>query len=258
MLLINPSSADYGGKLGRFTPLSLPMSIGCLASVMIDNGYNGRIWDEEVVELNWDNLDEAVKGLPKPYIFGISILTAQAARGYELAQLLKKKFPDCRVITGSAHPTALPEESLESGAVDYVVRGEGERVLIELYEMIRRGKSDPSEILGVSFLRDGKIVHNPEAPLITDIDSLPPFPYHLFVDFLESTHSTKVYDYGFILSSRGCPYKCSYCSIRMISGNTYRYRSPEKIVEELRVLIEDLGAKNIFFIDDNFCFKKRS
>ena len=86
MLLINPSSADYGGKLGRFTPLSLPMSIGCLASVMIDNGYNGRIWDEEVVELNWDNLDEAVKGLPKPYIFGISMTQDEKQKVIEEAK----------------------------------------------------------------------------------------------------------------------------------------------------------------------------
>lgn len=257
MLLINPSNADYGGTLSRFTPLALPMSIGCLASILIERGYQGRIWDEEVVELDWDNLDGAVEGLPRPYIFGISILTAQARRGYELARLLKKKYPDCKVITGSGHPTALPGESLATGAVDYVVRGEGERTLIQLYEMIRRGEDDASEILGVSFLRGDEVIDNPEAPLIEDIDTLPPFPYHLFVDFVERRGGPRTYDFGFILSSRGCPYKCNYCAIRMMTGNTYRYRSPEKIVAELRVLIEDLGATNIFFIDDNFCFKKR-
>ena len=62
MLLVNPSSADYGGTLSRFTPLALPMSIGCLASVLLEHGYEARIWDEEVVALDWDNLDEAMEG----------------------------------------------------------------------------------------------------------------------------------------------------------------------------------------------------
>jgi radical SAM superfamily enzyme YgiQ (UPF0313 family) len=257
MLLINPTNVDYGGAVSRFTPLMLPSSIGFLVAVLEERGYEARIWDEEIRKLDWDNLEEAVQGMAKPYIFGLSILTAQAARGYELARLLKKKFPDCKIMAGSSHPTALPEEALETGYIDYVVRGEGERVLISLYELIRRGESDPSEIMGVSFIRDGKVVNNPEAPLIKDIDSLPPFPYHRFVEFSERMDSIKKYDFGNLLSSRGCPYKCSYCSIRMMSGNTYRYRSPEKIVEELRVLVEDLGVTNVFFIDDNFCFKRR-
>jgi len=257
MLLVNPANAEYGGTLSRFTPLSLPMSIGCLAAQMMRHGYPVKIVDEEVGKLTWDNLDEVMEGLPKPYVFGITVLTAQVKRSFELSAMFKAKYPDCTVMVGGYHPTALPDESLtETDTIDVVVRGEGERTLIELYEAIRSGSTDFSKILGLSFRRDGRVVHTPEQPLIKDLDSLPKFPYDLFVNMLEKTKARASYDWGFIVTSRGCPYKCTYCAQRMMTGNTYRYKSPELIVEELDVLVNRFGAKNVFFMDDNFCFKK--
>ena len=82
MLLINPANAEYGGTLSRFTPLSLPMSIGCLAAQLMAHGYKVNIHDEEVGKLDWDNLDEVVAGLPQPYVFGITVLTAQVSRAF--------------------------------------------------------------------------------------------------------------------------------------------------------------------------------
>lgn len=257
MLLINPANVEYGGTLSRFTPLSLPMSIGCLAAQMMARSHPVKIVDEEVGRLDWSNLDGVMEGLPKPYVFGITVLTAQVARAFALSRLLKAKYPDCTVIVGGYHPTALPEESLtEVDTIDFVVRGEGERTLLSLYEAIRAGAKDFSHINGASFSRDGQIVHTPEEPLIKDLDTLPPFPYDLFVDMLSKTRSRSSYDWGFIMTSRGCPYKCTYCSQRMMTGSTYRYKSPQRILEELGVLINRLGAKQIFFMDDNFCFKK--
>lgn len=257
MLLINPANAEYGGTLSRFTPLSLPMAVGCLAAQMMKYGHKVRILDEEVGKLSWSNLDEIMDGLPEPYVFGISVLTAQVSRSFELSGLFKKKYPDCKVIVGGYHPTALPEESLtEVESIDYVVRGEGENTLIELYEAIRADVKDVSHIMGLSFKKDGNVIHTPEAPLIKDLDSLPKFPYDLFVNMLEKTRSRSSYDWGFIVTSRGCPYKCTYCAQRMMTGNTYRFKSPRLIVEELDVLVNRFGAKNVFFLDDNFCFKK--
>lgn len=257
MLLINPANAEYGGTLSRFTPLSLPMAIGCLAAQMMKYGHKVKILDEEVGKLSWSNLDEIMDGLPEPYVFGISVLTAQVSRSFELSGLFKKKYPDCKVIVGGYHPTALPEESLtEVESIDYVVRGEGENTLIELYEAIRADVKDVSHIMGLSFKKDDKVIHTPEAPLIKDLESLPKFPYDLFVNMLEKTRSRSSYDWGFIVTSRGCPYKCTYCAQRMMTGNTYRFKSATRIVEELDVLVNRFGAKNVFFLDDNFCFKK--
>lgn len=256
MLLINPANREYGGTLSRFTPLALPMSIGCLASYLIQAGHEARIWDEEIQQLDESNIDEVVAGLPTPYVFGISVLTAQAARAADLAVFLKARFPGCTVMTGGYHATAVPDEMLaETLEFDFVVRGEGERALLTLYEAIRAGKTDFATIDGISYRRpDGLVTHTPEAALIKDLDTLPPFPYEMFAKLLERTKGSRTYDWGFIVTSRGCPYKCTYCSQRMMTGTTYRYKSPERIVDELRVLVEQFGARSVFFLDDNFCF----
>ncbi|MBI1952821.1 MAG: B12-binding domain-containing radical SAM protein [Candidatus Omnitrophica bacterium] len=256
MLIINPANAEYGGTLSRFTPLSLPMSIGCLAAFLTAHGHKAKIVDEEVGKLDWNSIEEEVRDLPKPYLFGITVLTAQVERVFELSAMLKAKYPDCTVIAGGYHATAMPEEMLTSESIDFVVRGEGERTLLTLVEGLRSGKTDFSDVMGLSMRSEGKIVHTPEAPLIKDLDTLPSFPYDLFVNMLKKTRSRSSYDWGFIVTSRGCPYKCSYCSQRMMTGSTYRFKSPPAIVAELDVLINRFGAKDIFFLDDNFCYKK--
>jgi anaerobic magnesium-protoporphyrin IX monomethyl ester cyclase len=256
MLLINPSSRDYGGTLSRFTPLMLPMSLGGLAGELLARGHRVEILDEEIARLDGPALDDRVARLPGPPVFGISVLTAQASRAYELAGFLKARYPEGTVIVGGAHVTALPEEALGVDGVDVVVRGEGERTLVRLYEAIRGGEKDFSGIRGISYKRDGEILHTIDAPLIQDLDSLADFPYELFQRLLAESGARRSYDWGFYVSSRGCPYRCSYCSQRAMTGLSYRYKSPGRVVAEVDVLVNRMGAKDIFFIDDNFCFKR--
>lgn len=249
MLLINPTGERYGGTLSKFVPLSVPISVGCLAAQMRAHGHAVRVIDEELEPIDPNRLDLSVQGLPRPYVIGLSVLTAQAHRAYELAGMFKAKYPDATVILGGYHATALPEEALGFESIDFVVSGEGERTLLKLYETIRSGERDFSKVEGIVYRENGKIIRTPPAPLIRDLDSLPPFPYDLF--------SNPRYDHGFILSSRGCPYRCNYCNMRMMTGNTYRFRSAKSIVGELDILIHQFHTRQIFFIDDNFCFKKK-
>ncbi len=248
MLLINPAQEKFGGFLSRYVPVGIPVAIGCLAAYLKKHGIKVRVVDEEIVDITPAVLREMVQGLEQPYMFGISCLTAHVVRGYQLAAMIKAEFPDSIVVTGGLHPTAVPEEALATGHVDYVVRGEGEEVLLQLHNALRNG-DDPTKLMGISFKRDGKVVSNPEAPLIPELDDIPLFPYELFAH--------PKYDMGFITSSRGCPYKCTYCSQRMLTGTTYRYKSAERIVEELAILIDQYGQKQIVFYDDNFCFKAK-
>jgi len=248
MLLINPAQEKFGGFLSRYVPVGIPVAIGCLAAVLKKHGIPVKVVDEEIVEITPSTLRDMVVGLEEPYVFGLSCLTAHVSRGYELARMIKAEFPDSIVVAGGLHPTSLPDEALRHPAIDYVVRGEGEDTVLRLYRAIR-GDGEVADVLGVSYRRDGRIVHNAEAPLIPDLDDIPIFPYELF------RHPK--YDMGFITTSRGCPYACTYCSQRLLTGTTYRYKSPARIVEELTQLVDDFGQKQIVFYDDNFCFKKR-
>jgi anaerobic magnesium-protoporphyrin IX monomethyl ester cyclase len=247
VLLINPATHPFGGFLSRFVPVGIPVSIGMVSAYLEAHGINCKVHDEEITKLTPVLLEEKTRELEKPLVFGISCLTAHVARGYEIAQMIKEQFPDSIVVFGGLHPTTLPEEALKTGFVDYVVRGEGEEVMLQLYRALR-GEGSSDDILGVSFTRDGVITHNSEAPLIPDINDIPPFPYHLF--------DHPKYDMGFLSSSRGCPYRCSYCSQRLLTGTTYRYQRAERIVSDLETVL-GYGHSSVVFYDDNFCLKPK-
>jgi len=248
MLLINPATEKFGGFLTRYVPVGIPVAIGCLSAYLEKHDIRCRVLDEEIVDITSSVLREALEGFERPYIIGLHCLTAHAGRGYQIARLIKTEYPDAVVILGGLHPSALPDEALQTGCVDYVVRGEGEEVLLKLYRAIR-GDDNPTEVLGVSYVRDGQCFHNSEAPLIPDINAIPMFPYHLF------RHPK--YDMGFMTTSRGCPYRCSYCSQRLMTGTTYRYKSAEKIVEELSILVDTYKQNQIALYDDNFCLQRK-
>jgi anaerobic magnesium-protoporphyrin IX monomethyl ester cyclase len=248
VLLINPASEQFGGVFSRYVPVGIPVPIGTLAAWMMKHGHDVRVADDELGKIEEEQIRALVEGLPRPYVFGLSILAAQSQRAYELQKMLKKMYPDCITIAGGIHVTAVPDEALHAG-FNFVIRGEGERPLLKLYEAIRSGK-DCSDTESLSFVRpDGSHCHNPDGALIQDLDEIPIFPYHLF--------NHPKYDHGFITSSRGCPYKCSYCSQRLMTGLTYRYKSPQRMVEEIKILVEQYGQNHITFYDDNFCFKRR-
>jgi len=246
MLLINPAAGKFGGFLSRYVPVGIPVAIGCISAYLEKNGICCKVLDEEIVNVTPSVLREAVKGLERPYIIGLSCLTAHVGRAYTIARMIKAEFPDATVVVGGLHPTSCPAEALETRAIDYVVRGEGEEVMLQLHRAIR-GQGDPSKILGVSYMRDNNIYNNPEAPLIPEINDIPNFPYHLF--------EHPKYDMGFLTTSRGCPYRCSYCSIRLLTGQTFRYKSAERIIEEIELLVNKYRQKAIVFYDDNFCTK---
>ncbi|MBI5027210.1 MAG: B12-binding domain-containing radical SAM protein [Nitrospirae bacterium] len=207
-----------------------------LATILRDRGYNTKVFIEDLSEPDWKTLEEAD-------IIGISTITSTAPRAYQLAKKFSEK--GIPIVLGGPHPTFLPEEGLKYA--DYVVRGEGEETVVELVEHLTSGLS-LNNIKGLSYKeRDGQIVHNPGRELLQDMDTAPIPDFSLVHKWGEKAVIP-------IATSRGCPFNCKFCSVIPMFGRRYRFKSIERVMEEIRAVAS--RKAHIFFIDDNFAANK--
>lgn len=183
--------------------------------------------------------------LNQPDIVGISMLTLDATAGMRLAQLTKEIDPRIVTVCGGAHASLVPHQCLDH--CDIVVRGEGEETF---YDIVQGHHLDT--IMGVSYLRDGKPFDTLFRGRIENLDSLP-FPlYSLFKmeKYLEHQYLGPGFRIGIVLSSRGCPYGCTFCASQLFWGRTIRFRSAKNVVDEMEVLQGQYGLNRIDFWDD--------
>ena len=248
MILINSSPKNALRMFQPFLPIFVPVGIGCLLGMAEKKGINARHIDEQIENDILGLVAEYVKGMQKPYIFGFSVLTVAFKNAVLLSGKLKRIYPDSVIVFGGVHPTAVPDEVLSYGHIDAVVRGEAEKTLFDFYLCVKENK-DFTHLDNISYRRGGRIIHNRRGPIIDDLDSLPRFPYHLF--------TSKRYDLGFIVSSRGCPYDCIFCSNRITTGKKYRYKSAQAILEELTLLYKRYSINFVLFLDDNLLVDKK-
>ncbi len=229
---------------------------------------------DEVVIFDADVEDRSVQDFIqefKPHLVGITANTPQVKQAWRTARAIKE-IHDVPIVLGGPHVSVLPEESCEKPYVDIVVRGEGEDAWIDISNRLESFlKDQPSfstqaflhpeneifdDCLGITYkTSDGQIHNNPDRPPIADLDSLPWPAYHHFrmekytnlqpaTDRVDGARSFS------ILTSRGCPYRCTFCS-QSIMPIKWRSRSPENVLEEWRHLVEDLGAQEIGVLDDS-------
>lgn len=167
----------------------------------------------------------------------------------ELISVIKEKCPEKPVIAGGVYPSTLPRRALDLGA-DIVVRGEGELAMLHL----ARGDK-PEDIKGLVFYQEGQIVNNGTAELIKDLDTIPLPSYSKRpVDFYFSwsPRGDRENQTASMITSRGCPFSCSFCSIHPVYGQNWRARTPENVLGEIKLLVEEYGINHIEFEDDNF------
>lgn len=259
-----------------------PVGIGYLASVLREDGFTNvnvlnldeEIFEGSVTRLNksWlTNVTEAEflflavenDSHPvwkkftywfnqiKPKILGVqsTFLTVQSA--LKLAKISKSIDPDCTIIFGGAGPTLAPEKYLFSNScVDYVVCGEGEQSMTELINALYNNDIVKAKSLsGVNYLDGETIVSNRTSPFIRNLDSIP------FPD--PSLSVTYNYDNkeSYLMTSRGCPYSCAFCS--NMWGHRVRYRSAENVVQELNFLVTKHNKSRFWIYDDTFTVNQK-
>ncbi len=199
-----------------------------------------------------------------PDLIGITCnFTAYALDALEVANKVKNIFPRVPIVLGGAHATIEAEKIMKDArSVDYVVRGEGEIILTNLIKFLM-GEVLINDIQGLTF-RDSKgvVVSNPDRELIKDLDILP-IPDRSFIDmefYKESNKKCVWYvrkePVATIMTSRGCPYNCIFCSTKVVWGKIWRPRGIEKVFEEIEMLVSKYGIREIVINDDQF-FTKR-
>ena len=232
-----------------------PSGVAYIAAVLESDGHQVRVHD-----LGLDPELSPHEGLAPvlqfgPDLMGITAMTSNYHSAREAAALAKASI-GCPVVIGGPHATVFPERVVQEPCFDFLVCGEGEQTLQELVRVLDAEGMDPTGetlagIAGLCYTDDDQVVRNAARPLIPDLDVLP-FPARHLFDLerypLYASNGERMFT---ILSSRGCPFNCCYC-FKGIVGRTYRQRSPENILRELRELVDQYGVREFYFIDDLF------
>lgn len=254
ILLISPPAANLVyGKIDRWISPGSPMlGIAYIAAVLEENNISVKLLDAWGPNLGLEDIMNQVKKY-RPDIVGISCMTPTFGISVEITKLIKLLSDNILVIMGGPHVTAIPLETLEKFPwIDIVVIGEGEDTILEIAQ-----GNDLENIKGIAFRKDDKVVINEIRPLIKDIDSIP-FPARHFYN-LSNYHQPLYEVYGkpctTIITSRGCPYKCSFCSSHTIFKRKTRFRSIKNVMREIDFLTEKYKIKTIKFSDDTLTLK---
>jgi radical SAM superfamily enzyme YgiQ (UPF0313 family) len=199
----------------------------------------------------FDDIEQDIAEL-KPDVVGISSLfTPYFREGLEIAARVKKHL-DIPVVVGGSHASAVPESMLTSPSVDYVIRGEGEKPLVELLRYLR-GENNIRGVPNLSYKRNGRHCSNPTGENFA-IDEL---PYPELSDTSRTAYQLAGKPMTFMITSRSCPHKCSFCSVHTTFGNNYRRRSLENVLEEIELRYQQ-GYRVIDFEDDNLTYYKKT
>ncbi len=202
--------------------------------------------------MGWEEIKKEIEG-SKADLFGISSsFTAYHGEALRVAKLIKEWDSKKTVVMGGSHVSCDPQGVLKSPFVDYVILGEGEYRFPALIEQIQRGKGkERSDLDGVGYQTDGEIRIHPLQRFIEDLNSLP-FPERRLLDLdryrIGKKRSTMM------ITSRGCPHGCAYCSAHLVMGSSFRVRRPENILQEMIECRKQYGIEAFDLEDDNFTF----
>ena len=248
ILLLHP--AEHGRTFGGMPPLGMTSITSYLRSKNISTAFvDLQISDLGIEELLQNN---------KPQVVGIGGTSHTRFESFSLARRIKKFDPAIKIMYGGPHATFTAGNTLKSvPEIDFIVRGEGETATLELAAELLRRNPDVRAIRGISCRENDAVVHHRDSERIEDLDILP-FPYRdpdalqkydLLLDFLKVPAAS-------IISSRGCPVNCSFCSASAMFGTRLTLRSAKNVVDEIEILLKEHGYQGVKFFDSTLTLHK--
>jgi len=252
LLLINPYPVGAYG-INEAT-VEVPLGILYIASFLRSHGFKISIIDANVLKMSVSDVVEKVK-LLSPKIVGISINAFSFSVSLNYIKNIKKISKDIAVIIGGAFATSVPRQCLEDSQADAVVVGEGELTMLEIMNNWLQNKDLFNTVKGVLYRNNSNIINAEPRDRIDNLDVLPFPAYDLLPSLkLYKSRARKSPTLG-IITSRGCPYRCIYCS-KDVFKNKIILRSANNVVEEISYLTDRLGVRQINILDDNFTFDR--
>jgi anaerobic magnesium-protoporphyrin IX monomethyl ester cyclase len=265
VFLVNPPSPE---------PVRTPLLSFChLAASLREAGHEVALLDASAPHAPSAHAEIADRAARfRPDLVGLHLKTLHVQPAYALAGTLAARLPSVPLVGGGPHATIAPGEVLGRGrGFRYVIRGEGEDALAELADALD-GKRALTGIAGLSWLDRGVPRHNPARPFTTDLDRLAPplsaldlFDPAWYADAAAATAAaaaaagagaSAALPPAGILSSRGCPAACTFCS-NDVTGRRFRYRSARSVAEEVALLRDRFGLSGFSFFDDSFAVGRR-
>jgi len=261
ILLVHPlgyqkEAADR--DISRLANIVPPLGLASIAAYLVREGINADIIDC-YARPDSDYLIRDYLLTEKPSFIGLSCTTSSFLDGVRIAEFARSILPDISVVFGGPHVSALKNRVLESfPVIDFVVVGEGEQTLTELIE---KGNEEAHSVQGLVY-RDsnGEICFTGYRSKAIDLDTLP-FPAYEKLAGYPDVYKLLIFNYpkapnSSCISSRGCPYSCSYCD-RSVFRRSFRYNSAEYMYEHLRYLKKRFGIRHLIFYDDQFTFNRQ-
>jgi radical SAM superfamily enzyme YgiQ (UPF0313 family) len=244
--LYNPKTGELRDYHGA------PLSLIAISRFLHKEGY-----DIEIIQHFELDIEKRILESCKDSIcLGITCMTGhQIKDALRIAKIVRKKFPKIPIVWGGWHPSILTVQTLRNPYVDIIVRAQGEITFTELVHKLKAHEA-LDDVLGISFKKNGRQVHNPERPF-TDVNQFPPLPYEL-VDvekhLLNSEFGRRTINY---YASQGCPYRCGFCADPQVYKRRYSMLSPDRIVADLKNLKKKYKIDAIIFSDSNFFINEK-
>jgi len=196
-------------------------------------------------------------------VVGFQCYTPDLQSVAKLARLVKQESPRIATMAGGPHPTLLPAETMEyfGDGMDWLLRGEGDEVFPQFMDQLQAKRLEPKTVPGLVWKSDGAIRVNEKTHYVKDLDRVPTPAWDLIQPqtYPPAQHGAffRRFPIAPIITTRGCPYDCKFCSANVLSGQAMRFRSPESVVAEIRMLYSRFHIREFHIIDDNFTINKK-